>query len=173
MAELKHFCLAFNALQYNLKLLKQCYLSLFLYMPKAGLVLTKVTLFPKPIYPATPFALEWAKDLDSETSAQGPALSLTVRPQPNHLLIKTLAHVRVLIKCQSQTKHLHSLSHIILPINMWDRHYYHSHFIDVTTEALEAHPFVRQTPGAVLSNGNITLDERDKNPALMEQGVAN
>lgn len=58
MAKLKHFCLAFSALQYNLKLLKQCYLSLFLNMPKAGLVLTEVTLFPKPTYSATPVALE-------------------------------------------------------------------------------------------------------------------
>lgn len=36
---------------------------------------------------------------------------------------------------------------------------------------MEVRSFVQQVPGAVLSNKNITMDEREKNPALEEQGV--
>lgn len=40
------------------------------------------------------------------------------------------------------------------------------------TEALAVHSLVQQTPGALLRDRNITVHERERNPALKEQAAA-
>lgn len=157
MAKLKHFCLAFKALQYDLELLKQFYLLLFPNMPtEAGPDLPHTV--PPTYLPCNPRRgiKHWNKQ---RIWGQRPQLRVQLCHSLWDLNPKTLAYMRVLIEHQGQTKHLHSLSHVILPANIWDKHYCYSHFIDVKTEALKVHSFVQQTPGTVPTNGNEAMDE--------------